>query len=220
MKTLLLVRPKAQSEAFLAECKENLGKDLPAVISPIMRIEPVGDLPDLLKYRTLVVTSRNAVDRLPLGNGQRLVTVGVRTAALAKEKGFDAICLGETAEAFLTRADEVLAPAIYLSGAHMRCDLATRLTELGINTAHQVIYDQQEQLLTDDAKHLLASGGAVILVFSPRSAKLLSSYQAHGTTRVLAISEATADAWSGEGQIEVAERPDAASMIALVKAAF
>ena len=207
MKTLLLIRPQAQSDAFLAQCREALGRDLPAIVSPILHIEPVGGMPDLAPYETVIVTSGNAVERLPQGNGQRVVTVGERTADLAASKGYDAVCLGQTVDDFLTRRAEVMPPALYLRGRHTRVDLAGKLNDMAIETAEQVVYDQQEQPLTASAENLLASGEAIVPVFSPRTARLLSAYHVHEATEVFLISQATAEAWSAAGQTRIAERP-------------
>ena len=62
--TLLLTRPRAQSDLFLADCEAALDRRLPVVISPLIEIDPVGDIPDLGHFRTIVLSSGNGVRRL------------------------------------------------------------------------------------------------------------------------------------------------------------
>ena len=61
---LLLIRPKAQSEAFLADCETRLGRQIDAVISPIIDIRPLGGIPDLDGFGTVVFSSANGVRKV------------------------------------------------------------------------------------------------------------------------------------------------------------
>lgn len=220
-RVLLLTRPEPQSRAFLADCSARLGREVEAILSPILRIQPIPVEIDLDRYATLIVTSRNALDQFAGSVGNRIVkTVGQRTAEKAAALGACAECLGETVEAFLERAGEVEGPAVHLHGVHSRGDLAARLTGKGVMTAECVVYEQAEQALSEAAKAALASGQAVVPVFSPRSAALVSAHGAHRGTVVLAISEAASAAWTAEGSTFVAARPDKDAMLDLVAAAF
>lgn len=213
---LLLTRPEPQSRLFLAECEEALGRPIPAVVSPILRIDPVENEIDLARYNTLIVTSANAVRLLDRRlTGMRVATVGEQTAEIARSLGADADCLGENVEAFLANSGLISAPAVHLRGRHSRGSLAHRLCEIGIPTDECILYDQTEQPLSEDAVAALASGHACLPIFSPRSAALMSAYSAHPDTVVLAISQAAADAWKGEGSVKIAHKPDRASMTEL-----
>lgn len=223
--TLFLTRPDAQSREFLAECEASLGRRIPAVIAPLMRIEPVGDLPDLEGVATLVVTSSHAVRRLAeegVLRGRSVACVGEATAALAQGFGAEAVCLGRDVAGFLDRADALVAPCLYLRGRHVRMDLAAELTARGIETGEAVIYDQVAQPMSRAGESLLSGTAPVIApVFSARSAELLSrSAQISAPLTVIAMSEAVAAAWEGDGPLVVVQEPTSAAMCAAVAAAF
>lgn len=216
--TLLLTRPEPQSRAFLADCETVLNRRLPVVISPLLQIEPVGELPDLDRFQTVILTSGNGVERLgPALGGRRVLTVGERTADLARVQGAAAHSLGENVEAFLKSATEVKTPAIHCRGVHTRGGLADRLN--GVDEA--ILYDQVAVPLSKAAQRLLTGDAPVVVpLFSPRTAKLLSSTQVSAPVIVLAISDATAGEWMAGGDIRVAERPDRHAMCAMVGAAI
>lgn len=217
--TLLLTRPKPQSEAFLVACEAMLDRRLSAVISPLLRIEPMGDVPDLTAFDTIIVTSGNGVERLKDHlAGRYVVTVGEKTAALAREHGAEAVALGENIAAFLGNADQIRGGALLCRGVHSRGDIVQSLTDRGIKAEEVILYDQVGQALSAAALQLLSGDAHVIApVFSPRSAKLLSAYTFTAPLSVLAISDATKDAWEGTGEVRVAVRPDAESMLHLVR---
>jgi len=220
--TLLLTRPEAQSKAFLNMCEARADRRLPVVISPLIRIEPVGDVPDLDRFATLVVTSGNGVERLGAAlAGRRVRTVGDRTAERARCFGAEAKALGENAEVFLHCANDLAGPLLVVRGVHARGDLAGRLIAKGFEVEEAVIYDQVALPLSGAARGLLTGTSPVVApVFSPRTAQLLSQNTVLAPLRVLAISEAVAGAWSGAGQVRVAETPDAQAMCTLVMEAF
>lgn len=219
--TLLLTRPKPQSEQFLVACEALLDRRVSAVISPLLRIEPLGDVPDLSAYGTIIVTSGNGVERL--GShlmGRYVVTVGEKTAHLARQHGAEAVALGENIAAFLQNSDQIRGTALLCRGVHSRGDIAQTLSGRSISVEEAILYDQVGQSLNSAALRLL-SGQARILapVFSPRTAKLLSAHSITAPLTVLAISDATREAWSGSGEVQVAAHPDAESMLHLVRAA-
>lgn len=195
-----------------------MARRLPVVISPLMRIEPTGDVPDFDKYKTIILTSGNGVQRLgPALADRHVATVGRRTAELAREQGADASALGENVEEFLTAASDLISPALFCRGVHSRGDLANRLTDMGHSVDEAVLYEQVSVPLSNAARMLLTGDAPVVLpVFSPRTAKLLSSNRITAPTVVLAISSATASAWNASGKMHIAESPDAKAMRALV----
>lgn len=218
---LLLTRPEPQSRSFLAECEDALGKSISTIISPVLEIVPVETDLNLEAYQTLVMTSRHAAEQMGRRlAGRKVVTVGKMTAEAAIAQGAEAKYLGEDVESFLENAGSVAPPALHLRGMHSRGHLAARLSRLGVPTEEEIVYDQVEQPLSERAKAALASGGACVPLFSPRSAALVSAYGAHPDTRVFAISRAAAEAWTSPGTCQIASSPDRAAMLDLVKAAF
>lgn len=219
--TLLLTRPEPQSRDFLAACEARVGYRLPVIVSPLLQIEPVGDLPDLDRYRTVILTSANAVERFGAAlAGRTVVTVGARTAERAAEFGASATCLGENVEAFLVNLPGVEGPALHAHGRHTRGDLAARARAAGLSVEEAEIYDQVSQPLSRAAREALQKGPVIAPVFSPRTARLLSAYPVAETCTILALSPAVAANWTGGGTVKVAERPDRAAMIEAVARAF
>lgn len=216
--TLLLTRPQPQSETFLDACTAALGRPVPAVISPLIQIEATGNMPDLDRYSAVLVTSANALRTLGSGlSGRKVFTVGQATARLADSLGAKAICLGENVDQFVENAAQVDSPAVFCRGAHSRGDLANRLRRAGLSVDETVIYDQIARPLSEPALALLTGNTPVVApVFSPRSAQLLSGQTTTAPITVVAISNAAADAWSGKGQILVAEAPTAVAMVSAV----
>lgn len=218
---LLLTRPEAQSRSFLADLEARLGYTPPIIISPILKISAVGDAVDLDLYQTLIVTSGNAV--MVLGGalaGRKVVTVGERTASMAQSVGADAQCLGDTVDALAARLREVEGPALYLRGRHSRGDLIGAGRAAGLSIDECIVYDQIEVPLTAEAQAAMKRGHAILPLFSPRSAALLSAYECHSSTKAIAMSPAVARAWTASTEVQIAARPDRAAMLDLVTAAF
>lgn len=220
--TLLLTRPEPQSKAFLDACATALDRSVPAVISPLIRIEPTGDLPDLARFSAVIVTSGNAVRVLGATlQGREVFAVGEATAALVQDFGAVATVLGENVDQFVHNAGQIGGPVVFCRGVHSRGALADRLRELGIDVEESVIYDQAACPLSADATSLLAGNGRVVApVFSPRTARLLAEVTIAAPLTIVAISKATADEWSGPGTVRIASAPTAAAMARAVAEAF
>jgi len=216
--TLLLTRPEAQSRAFLESCEMALGRPIPAVISPLMRIEPVGDLPDLDGYGTLAFTSANGVRRVGAAlAGHNVITVGEATAVLARSFGADARAYGENVEAFLERASNIAVPVLYCRGVHVQGDLAAALQRQGARVDEAVIYDQVARPLSAAGLAVLSRDSKVVApVFSARTATLLSSQSITADLTVIAMSKKVATAWVGDEAIRIATAPTAEAMQAAV----
>ena len=212
---LLLTRPEAQARSFLSDCEMHLGRKVHAVISPLMKIVPFGDLPDLDPYASIVVSSSNAVRRM--GNdlaGRRVFTVGAATAGLARSFGAVAAPLGETAEELIRRAEEIASPALVCRGVHVRLDLCQALGSAGVTCDEAVVYDQVAVPLQEEAESVLVGALPVVApIFSPRSAELLAEASIAAPMTIVAMSDAVAKAWTGPGAIVTADAPNIAAMI-------
>ena len=168
------------------------------------------------------MTSGNAVNRLGTRLANRNVaTVGENTAARARSFGATAKCLGDDIASFRERLGEVEQPALYLRGVHTRGALADNAcARMACELDEVVVYDQKERALSQPAQSALSAGNAIVPVFSPRTAAIVSRYPVHRETKVLAISEAAAASWSGAGAIRIARNPDSTHMVDLVRDAF
>lgn len=223
--TLLLTRPEPQSRAFLAECEALAGRRLSSVISPAMSIEPVGDVPALDKYASLIFTSGNGVKAALAGAtlaGRLVLTVGEKTAEMARNAGAEAVVLGEDVESFIANARRVKGPALFCRGVHSRGRLAERLGEAGVRVDEAVLYEQATRPLTPAALQLLSGSAPVVApVFSPRTARLIGAYGViTAPLTIVAMSSAVADAWGGGGTVLVAGAPNAEAMAKMVVGLF
>lgn len=217
--TLLLTRPKAQSESFWDTCEPRIGGSVRVLISPIVEIVPTQFDIDLDAYKTIVVTSGNAVEILSEKlDGRSVATVGQRTALRASEFGASSLCLGQDVAEFDSNLGKIEGPALHVRGVHSRGHLPETAHGLGLAFDECVVYEQSECRLSTDAKRALLQHGVIVPLFSPRSAALVSQVPTSAELIVLAISEGTAQAWRGEASVIVADNPTASSMLSLIEA--
>ncbi len=173
---LLMTRPRADSEAFVATLRACGETAFKPVISPLIGVEICGALPDPGSYRGVIFTSANGVAAYrALGGEDRhpCYVVGAATAAAAREAGFDPQSAEGDAAALLKmiRAAPNEGALLHLRGTHARGDLAATLTREGRATREAVIYDQPFLAPTSEAR--MALDGTVPVVaplFSPRTA--------------------------------------------------
>jgi uroporphyrinogen-III synthase len=218
---LILTRPEGASARFAAQVRAAFG-DVPVVVSPLMApvwLDPA--LPD--GWDGVLFTSETGVQGLARLTARRgpAVCVGPRTAEVAQAAGWQAQVLGGDAER-LVAALTAQAPAghwLHARGVDAAGNLAQRLNAAGWQVTEALVYDQQDQHLTCQARDALTGADpVVILVFSPRSARLFVA-QAGGLTapaQAVAISPAAADPLAAllPGRVIVAQTPDAPGMLA------
>jgi uroporphyrinogen-III synthase len=206
--TLLLTRPEADSRRLAAMVPE-----LPAVISPILRIVPVEhDAARLASAAALVFTSVHAIPSAGPGNGRTAFCVGPRSAAVAREAGFEVIEGPGDAEG--------LAPLIAASGL-------AALHPRGVHVARPmpvegvIVYDQQACALSQQAQELLGQRDPVVVpLLSARSAGLLSQAAAAATAPLwlAAIAPGVLSAWTGPmARSATARHPDAPGVVATIR---
>ncbi len=222
---LLLTRPKAKSEAFRADLQAFLKREIVAVISPVLEVIDFGPIPDLTDYKTIILTSQHATERLGKAGlllEKTITTVGEETARFARGYGADARALGSNASDFLEQAHSLVPPCLHCRGVHTRGDIARHLSEIGIETDEVVIYDQKAKPLSDEAMAIFAEQRNVVLpLFSPRTSRILSEQiPASAQVSVIAMSDAIAKDWSGPGEVVVAAEPTAGSMLHSVASAL
>lgn len=220
--TVLLTRPKAQSQRFAAE----LGYPH-IVISPIIKVESRDFSVDPKLFDRLIFTSENGVRfaaaRCEL-RGMKGYAVGHRTADVGAEFGIDLCAAGGTADHLveLISQDRPAGRLLHLRGEHSRGAIEERLKNVGIETVSAIVYDQTPQPLTRAAMQVLGRSGSVILpIFSPRTAALLAPMvrDARAALAVIGISEAVLDAWAGPEPAEkiALSEPSGAAMLAEIR---
>jgi uroporphyrinogen-III synthase len=150
---VLVTRPHPDNEATAAALR---ARGFEALLAPMLRFEALAFQDDLdTRYGAVIVTSANALrgfEQHPAG--QRLLklplfAVGQRTAAAARDVGFDKVISADgdaTAlrEAVLARVKarelKKASPLLYLAGSDLARDLAGDLGERGFTVATQTTY--------------------------------------------------------------------------------
>lgn len=224
---ILITRPEMAGLKFADQLRARLGCNIPIAMSPILRIEFSGALPDLRDIATLIFTSSNGVAAYCQLTERRdipCICVGDATMVQAQAAGMAARSCGGTADDLVARlmAEDVPGPCLHIRGEHGVGDVAGRLHRAGIPTSEAVLYQQCPEELTTQAKALLQGEEVVFLpLFSPRSARLVfSSVQITAPIRVVALSEKVAacvpDTFSDA--VIVSQRPDADAMLEVIEA--
>lgn len=216
---LLLTRPQRASEAFARDLAAE-GLRFRPVISPLISIEITGPLPDTDAANGLIFTSANGVSAwMQLGGRADLpvFAVGPATARAAQTAGLKTQSADGSVEdlyaALLAQRPE--GPLLHLHGAHVRGNLAARLTDAGLTCRSAVVYDQPAQHLTAEARAALGGNVPVVApVFSPRTGKLLARECANAPLLVAAMSEAVSNALAPlhKQELIVAQKPESEEM--------
>jgi uroporphyrinogen-III synthase len=176
-RSLLLTRPQAQSLAFAAALELELPERFRPVIAPVLCISPVpGDL-DTSSAQALIFTSANGVAQYAARTPERglpAYCVGAMTAGAARDEGMSAQSadgdVGALARMVITAQKSGAGEFIHIRGRHAAGDLVGRLRAAGVPARAVEIYDQLACPLSQEAQHLLATGGIDVLAFfSPRS---------------------------------------------------
>ena len=209
---VLVTRPRPAADRFAAELRAVTRA--PILIAPVTAIAPLGRPVDTRFWKTLVFTSENAIGQAIPIKHKLAYCVGDRTAKVAKSAGFNPISAEGDAEALIAKIleDEPRPPILHLRGEESTGDIAGRLVEAGIQADEKVVYGQREMPLPPPLLMALAQiPELVVPVFSPRSAeRLAKELEDHPRLTVVAISQAAANAWSGQAErIVIAQSPDA-----------
>lgn len=209
MRKLLLLRPEPGLSAS-AERARAMGLDV--MTCPLFRVEPVEwAAPDPSEYDALLMTSANAVRH----GGKGLAAlktlpvhaVGAATAAAARDAGFQVETVGSGNSTELLASLPASLRLLHLAGED----------RTGVENGHHIDVRLVYQSVPIEAPELPALDGLTAAVHSPRAgARLAQLADSRSRTAIAAIS-ATAAAACGDGweRVEVAERPDDSSLLAL-----
>lgn len=217
---VLLTRPKADSEWFASQ----LGQ-AEYVISPAFEVRQIRGQKNPADYGAVVFSSQNAIraaaQDMELA-GLNAFAVGDHSAKLAGSFGMNAISAKGNANDLVAliakRPPE--GKLLYLHGQHTRGNIGERLITLGLETDSVVVYQQNACAMSQPARQALSGDRAVILpIFSPRTARLLSSEMAGAWVKapltLIAMSDAVSRSWNGPrpNRIVVAQSPTAKQML-------
>ncbi len=231
VKTLLLTRPMAQSNALAKTIVDKFPRQANLLISPLIEIANINATFDIDGFQALIFTSANGV-RSVLGNvplNTTAICVGKKTASAAKDAGMNVISadgdVEDLLQVILARLDPTAGPVLHIRGEHAVGDLVARLRKNGFDADVLVSYRQKSLPVSAKAAEALEKGevGAIAL-YSPRTARLLLAefeknplWNRRNIT-LLCISENVASEVSnaGFGAINVAGEPSGEKMLDLI----
>jgi uroporphyrinogen-III synthase len=232
---VLVTRPEPDGRAFAAAIEAAWPGAFDCWFLPLLQIEPEKAPLSLEGVQGLLFTSANGVRAFAAATPVRdipALCVGEGTAAAARAAGFAAESAQGDAGALARLAAAGWLPGggeyLHVRGRDTAGDLAGALGAEGIPVREVVLYDARPlaavpQLL---AEALQAGVFNLILVFSPRTARIFAGFAEDAATagRGWALRRATALAISraaaapleplGFGAVAVAETPDRAGMLA------
>ncbi len=211
--SLLLTRPRASAERFVASLDSALLKRANVCISPLIEIVEKDPVPDLGAYAGVIITSAHGVAFGPMGAGRSAYCVGETTAKAAQARGWRVKCQEQTADILAETIchKKVRGPLAHLAGAYRRGEMAERLAGTNIKVDVFTLYDQVLKSLSDEAQRMLSWELPVIVpLFSPRTAMQFAqeAIETRGVV-VVAISPAAAEPLKDieVGKIEIAAAP-------------
>jgi uroporphyrinogen-III synthase len=229
---ILVTRPLPDGERT-AQALSAAGHDV--MLVPLTRVRPVvADLSGV--WAAVIITSVNAVRAVPPVQLEPLralplFAVGERSAEAARAAGFHDVHTprGDAADLVRLLVSRGLGhshPYLYLAGAERAADIEGALGRAGIAAVTAVVYRTVTTGFPPDLFDAVDRGSIdAVLHFSRRSAETyLAGAKDAGLLaaavkpRQLCISKTVADvlAQAGANAIEIAGRPDEASLLALV----
>lgn len=209
MRQLLLLRPEPGLSASAGRAR-SMGLDV--IMCPLFRVEPVEWIaPDPADFDAILLTSANAVRcGGPQLDGLKFLpvhAVGAASADAAQAEGFKVSSIGERGAAELLETLPNSFRLLHLAGEDHRA----------IASKHRIDRRIVYRSASIGEPALPALEGLVVAVHSPRAAARLAELAGNReATAITAISQAAADALgAGWERVEVAERPDDSSLLAL-----
>ncbi len=231
-RTLLLTRPRGQSEAFAAALEARMPGHFRPLVAPLIDIAPVEAPLDLDGVEGLAFTSANGVEQFAARTTDRSLPawcVGAMTAAAARAAGFAAVSangdVAALADLIAARRRPGGGVVLHVRGRHAAGDLVGRLAAAGVAARAAGIYDQPPQPVPAEVAARLAAGGVdVVALFSPRTAALFNAAAAAtgwplaALTAVSLSPAADAALTAPVGRRVVAAEPTREGMLAALQA--
>jgi uroporphyrinogen-III synthase len=237
--TALITRPEEDARP-LAEALAARG--VATVIEPLLAIRPLpeaaSDLTkDLAGVQALLFTSANGARAFAELSPRRdigVLAVGDATASAARGLGFTAVeSAGGDVQGLARLVKQRLKPAggplLHAAGSAVAGDLAETLAADGFDLRRRMLYESATATaLSPETIGALKQGRIdLVLLFSPRTAVTFAELARAAAVdaselTALCLSPAVATAVSGLAwkKVEVAEKPDLASLLALVDKRF
>src|SRR5687767_6339926 len=232
---ILITRPIEDARP-LADALEERG--IAVLIEPLLEIRHLDDAEiDLTGVQALLFTSANGVRAFAALSPRRdltVLTVGDGSADAARQAGFATVesAKGDVEALAALVVDRLKAEdgtLFHAAGTVTASDLKTRLEGLGYQVRRAQLYEAKiaAALSTETRANLTLGGIDAVLLFSPRTAATFADLwrtagsPSLGRIHALCLSAAVAREIGSLGwaAVEIADRPDLPSMLALVDAA-
>ncbi|WP_299547839.1 uroporphyrinogen-III synthase [uncultured Tateyamaria sp.] len=211
-----MTRPHTAAKRFVAEMPDDLKSQVRPLYSPLLSIVSMADGDTIATEEAAIFTSSNGVANAPAGADRVAYCIGAATTERAKEHGWAAQLVGQTADELVAHLATVpLSQAlVHIRGRHTRGDIVSRLQAAGQEARDWVVYDQRLHPLSESAHDaLLREELTIVPLFSPRTAMQFAREAPRTTSiRVIALSDAVADAVQPVQTDSVAVQPDATAM--------
>lgn len=219
-----MTRPRAAAERFMAEMPDDLKAQVSPLFSPLLKIVPAAGIQTIAADEAAIFTSSNGVIHAPAGVGRTAYCIGDATTDRATQHGWSAQMVGRTADelvAGLTKT-HINHTLVHVRGQHTRGDVVSRLQAAGQQVRDCIVYDQVPQSLSAPAHEaLLREELTIVPLFSPRTAMQFANQAPRSTSmRVIALSDAVADAARPVHVGSIAVRPDATAMYEAIRQAI
>ncbi len=223
---LLMTRPRAASERFVAQLSTDTQHRLEPILTPLLDIRAMSGGVDIGDARGLIFTSSNGVAAAARVLGARdlpCYCVGQATKAAAARQGWVATMAGESAEALIAGLLKLRpqGPLLHLRGESSVGNVAQALTQLGLTSREQVVYRQDLLPFTDQALAAFEGSKPIIApLFSPRTARQFADLAPNASALWLAaMSDAVSNPLISLGAraLTVAKRPDTDAMATAVE---
>jgi uroporphyrinogen-III synthase len=224
-KTLLMIRAYDQAIEFVAE----LNVCNPILFSPMVCIDPLNTKTKPPKTETVIFTSSNAVRLyadLTSDRGQNICCVGTVTAQATARFGFTVTRSFETAAKlieYLSQTIEPIGTILYPRAETVSVDIADALSHTGTPISEMILYRQNFQPLSGEAKHTIESVAVITPILSKEIAlRFRATLQTINPKQltIICISEAVASVFDDLNgfKVEIASKPNRSALIQQIKA--
>lgn len=223
--TLLMTRPLAASNRFVASLDQRLLSQVEVITSPLVQIEYMPKHLELDGMAGVIFTSAHGVHAAGNVQGRSeyaAYCVGSATTQAAVDAGWHAHRVGKDAVSLIAAllAQKPNGPLLHIRGEHARGDIAKTLTKQGLHCDEVVMYCQTAQPFSDEAMAAMHGDSTIIVpLFSPRAASLFRQGALNRAFEIVAMSAAVAEEVQAikDWSVATARAPDAHEMRVLVE---
>ena len=196
---------------------------LEPIVTPVLEVQRLYPLIDLINVKALAFTSRNGVRAFADLNPERALPafcVGDATAQAARALGFEDVRSAAGDVSALATLIATVDPGLVLhaAGRHRAGDLGADLSARSVPSALTLVYETKERLPSPLEREAL-NGVAAVLVHSPRAATVIATCSdLLKEATIIALSPACLAPLAGLGARQrAADAPTEAALLAAIR---